>query len=203
MQSIPAIKKGRYTLEKRARAISEAKKFWENGVTNESGLITTIKKEKVSSSSSEGNSPVNMESDYKNVDVFLSDIQNQESPRTLMNQLPDLGNRTDPKGEQMTEQGKMDSARELDTKVVVKTEVTHTSCSLGVTKSIDDRSKHCIFGQVPTDVISIARKNVDDEENLDQIIDTAVAAFERQNFLNKGFLGKVSQYQHSFMVSCN
>ncbi len=154
----------------------------------------------MSTSSSEASSPGFTEYDCKNIDVFLHDIQDQESPRDLMNQLPDLGNSTDPDEKQIAQEGDAISANRLDKKTIVKQEVVHTQCNLGVSEVIDDRTKHFMFAQLPLDVISDTHHNVEDEQKLDQIIDTSVAAFENQNFLNKGFLGKVSQYQHGFMV---
>ena len=38
------------------------------------------------------------------------------------------------------------------------------------------------------------------KDDQDYIIDEIVAAFDRQNFTNKGFLAKVSDQQHKYLV---
>ena len=39
------------------------------------------------------------------------------------------------------------------------------------------------------------------KDDQDYIIDEIVAAFDRQNFTNKGFLAKMSDQQHKYLVS--
>ncbi len=39
-----------------------------------------------------------------------------------------------------------------------------------------------------------------DEDGLDKIIEQTIEAFDRQNFLTKGFLAKVPEMQYNFLV---
>ena len=53
--------------------------------------------------------------------------------------------------------------------------------------------------QHPADALDIALAKAD-EENLDKLIDQTIEAFDKQNFLTRGFLAKVPDYQHKFLV---
>ena len=53
--------------------------------------------------------------------------------------------------------------------------------------------------QHPADALDIALARADDE-NLNKLIDQTIEAFDKQNFLTRGFLAKMPDYQHKFLV---
>ncbi len=53
--------------------------------------------------------------------------------------------------------------------------------------------------QHPADALDIALAKAADE-NLDKLIDQTIEAFDKQNFLTRGFLAKMPDYQHRFLV---
>ena len=53
--------------------------------------------------------------------------------------------------------------------------------------------------QHPADALDIALARADDE-NLSKLIDQTIEAFDKQNFLTRGFLAKLPDYQHRFLV---
>ena len=40
-----------------------------------------------------------------------------------------------------------------------------------------------------------------DEEELDSVIEQAIRAYDKQNFVNKGFLARIPQMQYKFLVN--
>ncbi len=56
--------------------------------------------------------------------------------------------------------------------------------------------------QRPADALDIALADANSgDENLDKLIDQTIEAFDKQNFLTRGFLAKMPDYQHRFLVS--
>ncbi len=54
----------------------------------------------------------------------------------------------------------------------------------------------------PANALDVALvTNEDDNSCLDALIDQVIDGFNMQNFMNRGFLAKLPQYQHKFMVS--
>ena len=69
------------------------------------------------------------------------------------------------------------------------------------TEKQDCESVESLFNSIrhPADALDIALAKADDE-NLSKLIDQTIEAFDKQNFLTRGFLAKLPDYQHRFLV---
>ena len=245
---LKGVKRGRYTLEKRATTIKESRIFGkqQSGPTSFDGLVgnmlTPATSDPLENASITEISSATTDSPKKNPDKNIrsplvasstsSGSSSQDEVHGSQNE-HDLPTATSPQAKNTMELGyQSDGSRVLSS---ARSSGSCESCSDGTTPipiatsaldelhallnrfknagNISQTKRHnlkvpdadcgarALFETEddPTDVLNFALAKAD-EENLEKLAEQAITAYDRQNFLTKGFLSKIPGYQHTYLV---
>ena len=145
---------------------------------------------------------------------LLSNNVQQQQQSTSDTEMPDLLESYSakvPDGNSCEEQeGSQNSQAMLDKllglKTLFKDPTNTTEFKTDYLKGFNTEKQDCdsllsLFSSIqhPADALDIALARADDE-NLNRLIDQTIEAFDKQNFLTRGFLAKMPDYQHKFLV---